>query len=85
MIPDVLRDGGVYEFIERRKAERPEHRGDVFVVWTNVAGDKRFGWRNRVVDVLDCSAHESDNLTLYAPPAKLSALASALRCTAQWS
>src|SRR5438105_15683981 len=37
-----------------------------------------FSGGNRSINVLDCGAHRSDNLTPYAPPAKLRALASAL-------
>src|SRR5205085_4361747 len=72
-------NGGVYQLIERRKAESLHHLGNIFLVRSYMSWNEGFCGGNRCFNVLDCGAHRSDNLTPYAPPAKLQSLASSHR------
>ena len=78
------RDCCLYQLIERREAERFQHLGDVFLVGSYMSWNEGFSGGNRSFNVLDCGTHRSDNLTSYAPPAKLRPLASSPRSTSHW-
>src|SRR6185436_1557815 len=78
---DLLWNRGIYQLIEGSEAEGFQHLGDVFLVGTYVSGNEGFGGWNRGVNVLDCGAHRSDNLTPYALMAQFQPLASSL-CSA---
>src|SRR2546423_8464008 len=58
---------------------------DMYVsfVGTYMSWNEGFSGGNGCINVLDCGAHRSDNLTPYASPAKLRPLAFALRYAAQ--